>query len=76
MNKDGTILQQKRFKKWFKSRGIMNAHSQYYFTGAEVKADTIIDDMFEKLDADGGGTLDNGEITALFKQNGIHMNEE
>ena len=54
----------------------MNAHSQYYFTGAEVKADTIIDDMFEKLDADGGGTLDNGEITALFKQNGIHMNEE
>ena len=49
---------------------------QYYFTGAEVKADNIIDDMFEKLDADGGGTLDNGEITALFKQNGIHMTEE
>lgn len=32
--------------------------------------------MFEKLDADGGGTLDFGEITALFKQNGIHMTEE
>jgi hypothetical protein len=40
---------------------------QYYFTGAEVKADNIIDDMFKKLDADGGGTLDNGEITALFR---------
>jgi hypothetical protein len=32
--------------------------------------------MFAKLDADGGGTLDNGEITALFRQNGIHMSEE
>lgn len=32
--------------------------------------------MFEKLDADGGGTLDFGEITALFKQNGIHMTED
>ena len=41
-----------------------------------MKADNIIDDMFEKLDADGGGTLDFGEITALFKQNGIHMTEE
>ena len=32
--------------------------------------------MFSKLDADGGGTLDCGEITALFKENGIHMNED
>jgi hypothetical protein len=29
--------------------------------------------MFEKLDEDGGGTLDCGEITALFAKNGIHM---
>lgn len=73
---NSTLMQQKRFKQWFKSRGILNAHMQYYYTGAEVKADTIIDDMFDKLDADGGGTLDNGEFTALFKQNGIHMTEE
>lgn len=46
---------------------------QYYFTGAEVKADTIIDDMFQKLDEDGGGTLDTGEITALLQRNGINM---
>lgn len=69
-------MQQKRFKSWFKSRGTGNSHSHYVYTGAEVKADTIIDDMFDKLDADGGGTLDIGEITALFKQNGIHMTTE
>ena len=50
-----------------------NTCSHYYQTGAEVKADYIIDDMFSKLDEDGGGTLDCGEITALFKENGIHM---
>jgi len=49
---------------------------QYYFTGAEVKADTIIDDMFLKLDEDGGGSLDTGEITALLKRNGINMTQE
>jgi Ca2+-binding EF-hand superfamily protein len=32
--------------------------------------------MFDKLDADGGGTLDMGEITALFQKNGIHMTKE
>jgi Ca2+-binding EF-hand superfamily protein len=29
--------------------------------------------MFNKLDTDGGGTLDSKEITALFKANGINM---
>jgi Ca2+-binding EF-hand superfamily protein len=29
--------------------------------------------MFQKLDADGGGTLDCGEIAALFNENGINM---
>ena len=32
--------------------------------------------MFAKLDEDGGGTLDVGEITSLFKENGIFMTEE
>ena len=32
--------------------------------------------MFNKLDTDGGGTLDCGEITALFRENGIHMTIE
>lgn len=50
-----------------------NTHNHYYQTSNEVKADNIIDDMFSKLDEDGGGTLDCGEITALFKENGIHM---
>lgn len=31
--------------------------------------------MFLKLDADGGGTLDIEEITALFIENGIMMSE-
>ena len=29
--------------------------------------------MFAVLDADGGGTLDMGEIASLFHENGIHM---
>ena len=33
----------------------------------------MIDNMFDKLDADGGGTLDMGEITTLFQKNGIMM---
>lgn len=41
-----------------------------------MKADNIIDDMFSKLDEDGGGTLDCGEIEALFKENGINMTVE
>jgi len=32
--------------------------------------------MFQRLDADGGGTLDIGEITALFIENGINMTAE
>lgn len=32
--------------------------------------------MFKELDEDGGGTLDCGEITALFAKNGIHMTVE
>lgn len=32
--------------------------------------------MFARLDADDGGTLDMGEITALFKENGIPMTIE
>ena len=53
-----------------------NAHGHYYNTAAEVKSNNIIDDMFSRLDADGGGSLDCGEITALFKENGIHMTIE
>ena len=50
-----------------------NAHGHYYNTGSEVKSNNIIDDMFSKLDEDGGGTLDCEEIASLFKENGIHM---
>ena len=32
--------------------------------------------MFQKLDQDGGGTLDCGEITSLFIENGINMTIE
>jgi Ca2+-binding EF-hand superfamily protein len=58
------------------TRAHKNAHSHYYNTGAEVKSNNIIDDMFEKLDQDGGGTLDCGEITSLFIENGINMTME
>ena len=55
---------------------MQNTHQHYYNTGAEVKSNNIIDDMFAKLDADGGGTLDCAEIFALLSQNGIHMTIE
>jgi hypothetical protein len=32
--------------------------------------------MFLTLDEDGSNTLDMGEITKLFKDNGIHMSIE
>jgi Ca2+-binding EF-hand superfamily protein len=66
----------KAYKQWFKTRALKNAHGHYYNTGAEVKSNSIIDDMFAKLDEDGGGTLDCDEIAALFKENGIHMSAE
>lgn len=43
-------LQSKTYKNWFMTRAHKNAHSHYYNTGAEVKSNNIIDDMFEKLD--------------------------
>lgn len=69
-------MQTKSYKQWFKTRALKNTHSHYYQTGAEVKSDKIIDDLFEKLDDDKMGTLDCGEITKLFKENGIHMGIE
>jgi len=44
-------------------------------TAAEIKTEGYIDEMFAKLDEDGSNTLDMGEITALFKENGIDMTE-
>lgn len=69
-------MQVLKFKQWFKTRALHNAHAHYYNTAAEVKSNQIIDDMFNRLDADGGGSLDCSEITALFKENGIHMSQE
>lgn len=42
----------------------------------EVKQNGIIDDMFQKLDADGNNTLDFTEITALLHDNQINMTIE
>lgn len=69
-------LHKKTNKQWFKTRAAKNTHSHYYNTSAEVKSNKIVDDMFQKLDEDGGGTLDCAEITALFKANGINMTIE
>ena len=40
-----------------------------------MTSDNHIDEIFLKLDADGGGTLSIDEITSLFVENGINMNE-
>jgi hypothetical protein len=71
-----TLLQTITFKEWFKKRFSRNAHLHYSQTNSEVKNDKIIDEMFARLDSDGGGTLDMGEITAIFKTNGVPMTME
>jgi hypothetical protein len=60
------ILQEHQYKEWFNTRANLNTHSHYYATGAETKSERIVDDMFRRLDEDGGGTLDCGEIASLF----------
>ncbi len=71
--KGNKYLHTKTNKQWFKTRVAGNTHPHYHNTSAEVKSNKIVDDMFQKLDEDGGGTLDCAEITALFRENGINM---
>ena len=67
------LLQELAFKRWFQTRYKPQVFSQYHSTASQVRSDAVIDDMFSKLDEDGGGTLDCQEINALFQRNGIHM---
>ena len=76
MNKNFEALHSQPTKDWInkttlKSNEQIRAH--YKKSSQEIKAETMIDNMFDKLDADGGGTLDMGEITTLFQKNGIMM---
>lgn len=71
-----STLQERQFKEWFKTRAHNKTHQHYQATGAETKSDRIVDDMFNRLDEDGGGTLDCSEITSLFKKNQIEMSKE
>lgn len=48
----------------------------YTLTASEMQSNNIIDRMFTILDADEGGSLDVGEIQALFHKNGIKMSYE
>jgi len=70
------LLQTIAFKEWFKKRFSKNTHSHYSKQYSEVKHDMIIDEMFARLDSDKGGTLDMGEITAIFEANGVPMTME
>ena len=76
MRQSELILQTNNYKTYFNKRFSKNTHEHYLATVAEVKQNAIIDDMFTKLDQDGGGTLDCGEITALLRENGINMTVE
>lgn len=69
-------LQLKAYKTWFHKRHSDKAQGHYHQTAAQVQSDSHIDEMFQKLDADGGGTLSIQEITSLFIENGIHMSRE
>lgn len=76
IKRNDTLLQTSAFKEWFKKRSSKNAHSHYCQTNNQVKIDQIIDEMFARLDSDGGGTLDMNEIAALFESNGVPMTME
>ena len=71
--KHNKTLQQKIFKEWFKKRHLSSAPDEYCQTFQQMFSDKLIDDMFARLDSDGGGTLDMNEITALLKENNIIM---
>ncbi len=69
------LLQVSVFKNWFSKRYSTKSLEHYQQTAAQIQSDMHIEEMFNKLDEDGGGTLSIEEITSLFKENGIHMRE-
>ena len=42
----------------------------------EMKQNEVIESIFYKVDTDGSGSLDVGEILHLFKQNDINLERE
>lgn len=74
-NRNFDTLQANSFKSWFKRRHRATCADHYHQTAAQVTSDKHIDQMFDKLDQDGGGTLSVDEITSLFCENGITMSE-
>ena len=75
-NKNQTTLQNKSTKDWIRKRYSKKTANHYSKTSQVIKAEGIIKAMFDKLDTDGEGTLDIGEITGLFQKNRIHMTNE
>lgn len=69
-------LQTNENKNWFLKRFQSSTHKHYNQTSAQVQTENYIEEMFKTLDQDGSNTLDMGEITDLFKENGIHMSIE
>jgi hypothetical protein len=69
-------LQERSYKKWFKSRYFKQAPSHYFNTTSQLKSNQTIDEMFTKLNQDGSNILDLKQIAALFTANGINMTVE
>jgi Ca2+-binding EF-hand superfamily protein len=66
-------LHSKDTKSWIAKRHKEQARQHYYQTASQVQSDNYVDEMFRKLDSDGGGTLSVNEIHSMFVENGINM---
>ena len=69
-------MHQHQYKKWFIKRHSSTTLDHYKHTASQVQQESYIDQMFQKLDADGGGTLSIDEIKSLFVENGINMTKD
>lgn len=61
---------------WLKKRFTQHAQPKYLKTRQELQKDQEILDVFTKIDFDGSGKIDVGELRRMFSQNGIHLTRE
>ena len=76
-----SLLQTNNVKGWLKGQARSKEKAKqikpiYQKKRAEVIGGKQIDNMFEKLDADGSNAIDMMEMRDLFAENGINMSVE
>lgn len=62
--------------KWMKKRCIDKAKKEYILNDLELKETLAMEALFIQFDTDKSGTLEMNELFDMFKNNGIHINEQ